>query len=117
MSYRRSVVCLLAGLLLAAAAPPGLADDADMRARIAAAGDAEEYDADVVVVVDWTDVLVRPNGIGTARRHRVVKVLRDAGIRNQSVQVFPFDPNTNRLDLVARTCLSRRRRGRGDPGG
>ena len=101
MANRRSVARLLIGLLALGVAPPLVTADEDIRARIAAAGDAEDYDADALVVVDWTDVRVRPNGIGTARNHKVVKILRDGAIRGQSVQVFPFDPNTNRLDLVA----------------
>lgn len=73
----------------------------DIKARIAAAGDADKYDADAVVVLDATDVTVRPNGIGVARRHKVVKILREAAIRSQAVQRFGYDPHTNRLDMVA----------------
>ncbi len=90
---------LIAALLLAVA-PPARADD-DIKAKIAAAGDAAKHNADAVIVLDETDVTVRPSGIGTARSHVVTKVLREAAIRSQSVQVFPFDPHTNRLDLVA----------------
>ncbi len=73
----------------------------DIKAKIAAAGDAAKHNADAVVVLEHTDVRVRPNGIGTARSHVVTKVLRDAAIRSQAVQVFPFDPHTNRLEVVA----------------
>jgi hypothetical protein len=83
---------------LALPSPPS---QAEIRERIDAVGGPDDHDADAVVVFQWTDVIVRPNGIGTARTHTVTKVLRDGGIRRQSVQVFPFDPNTNRLDLVA----------------
>jgi hypothetical protein len=89
--------------LLLGACPPWSAAAAgdDIRARIAAAGDAAKHNADVVVVLDVTDVTVRPNGIGTARSHVVTKLLREAAVRSESVQVFPFDPNTNRLELIA----------------
>jgi hypothetical protein len=89
---------LLIGAALARAADQPVDD---IKAKIAAAGDAAKHNADAVVVLDETDVRVRPNGIGTARSHKVTKILREAAIRGQSVQVFPFDPHTNRLDLVA----------------
>ena len=103
MSRRQAlwgVVCIvgLAGVLSATL----YADDIeDTKARIAAAGDAEKYDADAVVVLDATDVTVRPNGIGIARRHKIVKILRDAAIGSQAVQRFTYDPNTNKLELIA----------------
>jgi len=76
------------------------ADDV-IRAKITAAGDATRHKADAVVVLDETDVTVRPSGIGTARSHVVIKILREPAVRTQGVQVFPFDPHTNRLDLLA----------------
>jgi transglutaminase-like putative cysteine protease len=82
------------------AAPPAYADD-DIKARITAAGDAAKHNADAVIVLDETDVRVRPNGIGTARSHVVTKILREAAIRGQSVRVFDFDPHTNRLEVQA----------------
>jgi hypothetical protein len=88
-------------LLLLAAAPPGTLADDDIKAKIAAAGDAAKYNADAVVVLDETDVRVRPSGIGTARTHVVTKVLRDGAIRPLAVQTFEFDPHTNRLELLA----------------
>lgn len=103
MSRRRAlwgVVCLVGilGVLSPALYADGLEDS---KARIAAAGDAEQYDADAVVVLDATDVTVLPNGIGIAKRHKIVKILRDAAIRGQAVQRFTYDPNTNRLELIA----------------
>lgn len=71
-----------------------------IKAKILAAGDAARHNTDTVVVLHDTLVRVRPSGIGTAHVQRVVKVLREGGIRSQSVQVFPFDPHTNRLDLL-----------------
>ncbi len=83
------------------ATPYTMPEPAEIAARVRAAGDAARWNADVVVVLDTTDVAVRPSGIGTAVRHSVVKILRDAGVRTQAVQRFPFDPHTNRLDLLA----------------
>ncbi len=83
------------------ATPVTVPEPAEIAARVRAAGDAARWNADVVVVLDTTDVAVRPSGIGTAVRHSVVKILRDAGVRTQAVQRFPFDPHTNRLDLLA----------------
>ena len=103
MSRRRElwgIVCVVA--VLGVLAPELHADDiADAKARIAAAGDADQYDADTVIVLSDTDVTVRDNGIGVATRRRIVKILRDAGTRKQAVQTFTYDPNTNRLELVA----------------
>ncbi|MBU0617709.1 MAG: DUF3857 and transglutaminase domain-containing protein, partial [Planctomycetes bacterium] len=103
MSRRRvlwGVVCIV-GML--GVLSPGLHADefADSKARIAAAGDADKHDADAVVVLDATDVTVLDNGIGIATRRKIVKILRDAAIRSHAVQTFTYDPNTNRLELVA----------------
>ena len=76
MSYRRIAgrhgrltvaSCLFAVLFLLGAAPPRAWADDDIKAKIAAAGDAAKHNADSVVVLDETDVTVRPSGIGTAR--------------------------------------------------
>ncbi|MFN0135075.1 MAG: DUF3857 domain-containing protein [Phycisphaerae bacterium] len=72
----------------------------DVRARIDAV-DAKNYDADVVVVLERTAVNVRPSGIGENTTQRVVKILRDGGIRSQSVQRFGYDPTTNRFAVKA----------------
>lgn len=101
MSFRRIAISILAGVLLLGGLPPAVRADDDIKAKIAAAGDEKKHNADAVVVLDETDVTVRPSGIGTARSHIVTKILRDAAIRTQSVQVFPYDPNTNRLELIA----------------
>ena len=101
MSVGRVAACLFVGSLFVGSALPQTRADDGLRTKIAAAGDVAKHNADVVVVLDQTDVFVRPSGIGTARSHVVTKILRDGGIRGQSVQVFPFDPHTNRLELVA----------------
>ncbi len=99
----RNLATLLWVLVLAGGTfglPAAAEDDPEaMRARIEAI-DADDYDSDVVAVVDWKDVRVRPNGIGTAREHKVTKILTDSGVRSHAVQRFPFDPHTNRLDLI-----------------
>jgi transglutaminase-like putative cysteine protease len=79
---------------------PASADD-DIQAKIASAGDAEKYDADVVAVLDEMDTTVRENGLGMATHRWVVKVLRDAGIASQTSHTFPFDPNTNCMEIRA----------------
>ncbi len=84
-----------------AAAPEIAPALAEMRTRVQAAGDAAKLDADAVVVLDETSVLVRPTGIGSARRHNVTKILREPAIRGLSVRAFDFDPATNRLELEA----------------
>ena len=99
--------CTLWGLLflfaaLGLVATPLPADDVDdTQARLAEVGDANEYNADAVIVLDATDVDVQPNGIGIARYRKITKVLKDAGIRGQSVQTFTYDPHTNNLELNA----------------
>jgi hypothetical protein len=108
MWYRR-IASSLAVVFLLLSVPPGRGDNGhglppalsleEVKAKLAAAGDEKKHKADAVVVFELTDVRVRPSGIGSARTHRLVKVLREAALRGQSVQVFPFDPNTNRLEL------------------
>lgn len=96
--------CLLVFLLAAACAPAALADAEPIeriRERLAAAGDAETYNSDTVIVLDAKEVTVAPDGIGTAIEQQVVKILRDGGIRAQSVQRINFDPNTNRIRVIA----------------
>lgn len=106
-SYGASLTLTLLAVMVCAPAHAGalelpnpLAPD-DIKSRIAATGDAEKHKSDVVQVIDYTDVIVRSNGIGTARHQVVTKVLKDGGIRSQAAQRFPFDPHTNRLDLIA----------------
>ncbi len=92
MLVRIALVVLLAALWSPAAA---YADDDALLARIKAVGDGAKYDADSVVVLDETVVLVRPDGIGESTTRRVVKILRDSAIRRECVQRFSFDPTTN----------------------
>ncbi|MFH1749263.1 MAG: DUF3857 and transglutaminase domain-containing protein [Planctomycetota bacterium] len=100
MKKRHILISVAAMLGLLFCAPAARADD-DIQARIAAAGDVEKWQTDTVVVLDAKDVTVRPNGLGVAREQRVVKILRDGGIRGQAVHRFTFDPYTNRLELIA----------------
>ncbi len=101
----RTCAGLMASLaLLSAAAAARMADPvppAEVQSRVRSAGDVEKHKSDTVVVLDVTDVYVRPSGIGTSRRQVVTKVLKDAGVRALAVQRFEFDPHTNRLDLHA----------------
>src|SRR5262245_31945209 len=91
----RSAPIVALSLLAALTSPLLLADDDRIAAKIKAAGGADKYNADVVVVLDETDVTVQPSGIGAATYRRVVKILRDGGSRSEAVQQFTFDPTTN----------------------
>lgn len=92
MVVKISRAVLLAALWVPAA---GYADDDSLLARIKAVGDGSKYDADSVVVLDETVVVVRPDGIGESTTRRAVKILRDSAIRRECVQRFSFDPTTN----------------------
>lgn len=99
---RRLILRAVIGLLGASAALAGpQTDKTDLRTRIDQAGDAKTWNADAVWVLDRTHVRVRDNGIGTAHKHTVLKILRPAAIRSQAVQVLTFDPFTNRLEVRA----------------
>jgi hypothetical protein len=89
-------------LLLMAACSTAAARDAcpDLKSKLSAV-DASKYDADAVIVLDDTDVSVQPNGIGAARTTMLTRILREGGIRGQSVQRFDYDPTTNRLEVHA----------------
>lgn len=93
------VAALLVGVAATTAAAATLTPD-EVKSRIAAV-DATKYNADVVVVLDDTEVAVAPSGIGDATTQRIVKIARDGGVRSQSVQRFGYDPTTNRFTLVA----------------
>jgi hypothetical protein len=95
-----AAACLIAAGLALSFAPALKADD-QIRAKIAAAGDAERWKADIVAILEETDTTIMPNGLGVATHYRLLKILRDGGIRSQSVQRFPFDPHTNRVDLLS----------------
>ena len=91
---------ILKAVLLGAVWTGAAAGDDDLTARIAAAGDAEKYpSADCVVVLDDSQVTVRPNGLSTTERRYVLKILTDKGIRSQAVQTFDFDPFTNQFQV------------------
>ncbi len=72
----------------------------DIAAKLKAA-DGDHGGADAVVVYEETHVEVAPSGLGTNTHRRVVKVLKDGGIRNQSTQHWRYDPLTNELKLKA----------------
>ncbi len=80
--------------------PPKPAGEAEIRAKIAAAGDAKDYDkADLVYLLDEADVYVEPNGLATTVSCQVFKVLTDAGVKSQAVHRLEFDPATNRIRI------------------
>lgn len=94
---RRLELLGLAALVLVASTSLSAASD-DLAARLAAVT-SDRYNTDTVTVLLETGVTVSPNGIGETRVREVVKVLRDGGIRSQSVRRFEFDPTTNRLKV------------------
>jgi transglutaminase-like putative cysteine protease len=77
---------------------------ADSLARlIQAAGDSSAWEgADAVVVTDRTDVRVEESGLGHVTRDRIVRILTEAGARQQATQRFDYDPASNfiRIDRV-----------------
>lgn len=88
------------GVAAAAATPPAPTPE-EIKARIAAAGDKEKYDgADWVVVLDESNVRVRPSGLATTTQRVVSKVLTDAGVKGLAVRRFDFDPHTNLIDIL-----------------
>jgi transglutaminase-like putative cysteine protease len=100
MALRHFFVGMLAATLLLGLSGPLSADD-DIAARLAAAGDAEDYDADAVVVLDETDVTVQDSGLGVSVSRRLVKILREGGIRSQTSHHYSFDANTNSMEIRA----------------
>ncbi len=72
----------------------------DIAAKIKAA-EGDHDGAECVVVYEETQVEVAASGLGTNTHRRVVKILKDGGIRNQSTQRWRYDPLTNELELKA----------------
>ena len=96
---------VLALVLLTAAAsagPPRPATPEQIRAWIADAGDAKDHGkAAFVVVLDESDVAVRPSGLAETRNTWVAKMLSDDGVRRHAVLVEGFDPAANRVAFEA----------------
>lgn len=98
MAERWVLRCAFGIAALLVALPGAVRADDDIAGKIAAAkGDFDG--ADYVVVFDATDVTVAESGIGTNVQTRVVKILKDAGVRGQSIQRWGFDPATNTLEV------------------
>lgn len=97
--------CTIAALLIGMSAPLGafgLPSADDIAARIKKAGGPDDFKgADWVTVLDDSDVTVRPNGLATTERCVVVKLLTEAGAKAWAVRRYNFDPNANRIDIVA----------------
>ena len=84
----------------AQAGPPVPATDDEIKAMLADAGDAEDYEgAAIVYVLDEADVYVQDSGLATTRSCQVIKVLTDAGTKANSVWQWEFDPDTNEVTL------------------
>lgn len=103
-----SSMALLFAASITAAQAPKPASNEQVTDKIAAAGDAEEYDgADRVIVLDESDCTVGDNGVATTVQRRVVKLLKPAGVKAESVQQFEFDPDTTRSEVL-RVLIHRR---------
>ena len=102
--FGRGMLSILGVLTLAGAASaqaPKPASDEEVKAKIAAAGAAEDYDdADRVIVLDESDCTVGDNGVATTVQRRVIKLLAEAGVKAESSQRFEFDPNTTRSEVL-----------------
>ncbi|MCB9849529.1 MAG: DUF3857 domain-containing protein [Phycisphaerales bacterium] len=94
------IVCCAALAVRAHAGPPQPATPDDIAKMVAEAGDKDKYDgADYVDLLDEADVYVRPSGLATTESCRLIKVLTDAGVKQQCVQRFDFDPATRRVTI------------------
>lgn len=91
-------MALLAGSSLAN--PPKPATGDEIKALIAKAGKAKDFDgADIVYVLDEADVYVSTSGLATTESCQVFKVLTDAGVRDRSVMRWEYDPDTYRVTI------------------
>jgi len=74
--------------------------DADLRALIAAAGDAGAHPAaGSVIVLDRTEIRVEKSGLGHTHKRFVVKVLTDRGALAFTRLRFDYDPMSNAVDI------------------
>ncbi len=111
----RGVIAVLAVLSLsllvpgaARGGPPRPATPEEVAALVKAAGEAKDHPgADAVVVLDESDVAVRPTGLALTESRRVVKILTEAGALAEAVQRLSFDPATHRSAFRAVTVLYR----------
>ncbi len=79
---------------------PQAATADEIKAMIAAAGDAKDYDkAAIAIVLDEADVYVQDSGLATTVSCQVIKILTDAGVKSRSVLRQEFDPDTNRVTV------------------
>jgi transglutaminase-like putative cysteine protease len=106
----RGEIMIIAAFLTAAAfaapAEPPLAapidvPPEDLRALIEAAGSRDDNDdAEVVVVLDRTRVLVEDSGLAHYRRRRVLKALSEKGATELATLRFDYDPASNQVELT-----------------
>ena len=81
---------------------PQAATDAEVAEKVKAAGEADDYDgAERVVVLEESDCTVMPSGVAETITRRVVKLLKPAGVKTETIQRFDFDPDTTRITVVA----------------
>lgn len=100
----RTFLPLMAVLSMTAPAvkalPPKPATGDEIKAMIAKAGVAKDYEgANLVYVLDEADVYVTTGGLATTEACQVFKVLTDAGVRERSVLRWEYDPDTYRVTI------------------
>ncbi len=103
---------LLSVLLFAFAAapatelPPGDRPPPTPQSRLADAGGADRYPgADHVVVYEHDVNRVKPSGVTHVEGYRLLKVLTAAGCRDLSVLAWPYDPQSQHLEVRAVTVI------------
>ncbi|MBN2492301.1 MAG: DUF3857 domain-containing protein [Planctomycetes bacterium] len=97
---RMLLLFVLVGLGAVAQEPQDPASDAELRALIAAAGDARQHPgAGAVIVLDRTGVRVEPSGLAHFERRFVAKVLTEAGALAYARLRFDYDPMSNTVEV------------------
>jgi len=100
LSFLLSAIALLLIPLTSGDASAEPDPDEDLTALIAAAGNAEDHpDATAVIVLDRTETEVEESGLSHVVQHRVIKILTEAGGRDQGHQRFDYDPATQDLEI------------------
>jgi hypothetical protein len=95
---------ILCGLLLSVAtanpATEHIYTQEEIKAKITAAGMAEDHEgAASVVVLEDAHVRVRDTGLATTDSLSVVKILKESAAKSLAVQRFDYDPDTYRVAI------------------
>ncbi|NCQ33659.1 DUF3857 domain-containing transglutaminase family protein [bacterium] len=107
-----NIFVLLSVLVWAVAAqsapdlPPGDKPAPTPLSRIADVGTADDRDgADMVVVLDKAVNKVKPSGVTDVSHYRLLKVLTEAGCRDQSVLNWHYDPQSSHVEVRKVTII------------